>query len=508
MKYVKYGLIILVAFVVILVGMFTTAVLWPLDVAVPVKTDSPIVIKDVAIVDVKSGVVIPDQTVIIDRQRIIAIGFEADLLLPANAKIIDGNHRFLAPALWDMHTHVLKISPLMDLSLYIRYGVTNVRDMMSCPLSGDPFIACPDDQRRWTDEATAGNRVGPRVVGTTSFHANGPSILDRINGIPKFFGTETAEQARAFVRHYAGKVDAIKVYNNVSREAYLALTDEAKIQGLDVVGHRPRGVSAIEAAANQKSIEHARFILHESYPGSEGMRKVAGTSQWQEDRRSMIDEHDPKMAAAIFSAMKASGTWYVPTHLTRREDAFADDPLIRENPLLRYVHPLMKWQWLEDVDGLINEDPSPEARATYREFYRKGLELTGAAHRAGVKVLVGTDYIVAGATVHEELQQLVMAGLSPVDALRAATISSAEYFGLENEYGQVAEGMVADLILLNQNPLEDIRHTLSIEAVIFNGNLYDLDALEGISNHVQHQAKSWTVACKIIWGFLKSPVAY
>lgn len=414
----------------------------------------------------------------------------------------------LIPALWDMHTHIYKFSPLLDMPLYIGYGVTNVRDMMGCPRRDDPFIACSEDKSRWTREAVAGQLVGPRVLGHASFMANGPAVLDRLKGVPDFFATATPEQARKFVRHFAGKTDSIKVYNDIPRQAYFALVEEAKLRGMDVVGHRPRAITAIEAAENQKSIEHARFILHESFSGSAQLRELAGTSQWRENRREILDKHDPQMAQAIFAAMKRSGTWYVPTHLTRRVDAYADDPLIRDDPLLRYLHPLMKWQWMEDVNGLIQEDPSHEARQTYREFYKKGLELTGAAHRAGVKVLVGTDYIVAGATVHDELQQLVLAGLSPADALRAATLSPAEYFGLEEEYGEVAVGMAADLILMNKNPLADISNTLSIESVIFNGNLYDRDALNDISRHVQRQARSWTVACKILWRFIKNPTDY
>jgi hypothetical protein len=222
----------------------------------------------------------------------------------------------------------------------------------------------------------------------------------------------------------------------------------------------------------------------------------------------MLDEHDAQMAESIFVAMKREGTWYVPTHLTRWVDAYADDASVRDDPLLRYLHPLMKWQWLEDVDATLARDPSPEARETYREFYRKGLELTGAAHKAGVKILVGTDYIVAGAYVHRELEQLVKAGLTPAEALHAATLAPAEYFGLQDEFGVVAPGKVADLILLGANPLDDIRNTWRIEQVVFNGNLYDRDALDLISNHVQRQARSWSVACKIIWRFILSPVSY
>lgn len=490
-------------------ALFSVGVVWPLDaLPPPLPTTTALAIVGVTIVDAPAARTTPGQTVVIEQGRITAVGDVASTVVPPDATVIDGGDRFLLPALWDMHAHIYAISPLLDLPLHIAYGVTNVRDMQSCPRPDDPFIACPEDKRRWTAEVMAGERVGPRIVATTSFMANGPRTLQRVRNVPQFFGTATADEARAFVRHFAGRVEAIKVYDSIPRDAYFALVEEARRLGLDVVGHRPHAVSAIEAARHQKSLEHARFLLHEAFAGSGALRVQAGTSTWHEERRRMLDEHDPREADAIFAAMKEHGTWYVPTHLTRWVDAYAEDPVVREDPLLRYVHPLMKWQWLEDVDATLARDPSPDARATYREFYRKGLELTAAAHRSGVKVLVGTDYLVAGASVHRELEQLVHAGLTPAEALVAATLSPAEYFGLEALYGTVDVGRVADLVVLSADPLQDIRHTKRIESVIFNGRLYDRPALDRISQYVQSQARSWSVACKILWRFIRNPVSY
>jgi imidazolonepropionase-like amidohydrolase len=503
----------------LLVALFAVGVLWPERKLVSVATIAPIAIVGVSVINPAEEIRARDmasvppaerkaQTVLVSGDRIVAVGDEGTVALPPGATIVDGRGRYLLPALWDMHTHVYAVSPLLDLPLYIAYGVTNVRDMQGCPQPNDPFIACAEDKRRWSKEAMEGRRVAPRIVSTTSFMANGPGIRKRLKNVPEFFETGTPDQARAFVRHFAGRAEAIKVYDRLPREAYLALADEARRLGMDVVGHRPLAVSAIEAAQHQKSIEHARFILQESFPGSAALREVAGTPQWREDRRRMLDEHDPAMAEAIFAAMKANGTWYVPTHLTRWVDAYADDARVREDPWTRYLHPLMHWQWLEDVDATVKQDPSPAGREAYREFYRKGLELTGAAHRAGVKILVGTDYIVAGIDVHREMEQLVLAGLRPVDVLFAATVAPAEYFGLADQYGSVAAGKTADLLLLDANPLEDIRNTQRISAVIFNGNLYDREKLDRIAAHVQRRARSWSVACKVLWRFIKNPVAY
>jgi hypothetical protein len=496
--------------VVVPAALFALGVLWPLPEATPVDSHEPYAFVGVTLIDVEQGLALPDRTVLISGGRIAAVQSDGPPGLPEHTKEIEARGMFLMPALWDMHTHVLAISPLLDLPLYIAYGVTNVRDMQGCPRTGDPFIACAEDKRRWTEEARQGRRVGPRIIASTSFMANGPAMLDRLSGAPAFYGTSTPDEARAFVRHFAAQgVDAIKVYDRIPRDAYFALVAEAGELGLDVVGHRPLTVSAVEAAgAGQRSIEHARFILHETFPGSAALRSLAGTGPWQEDRRRMVDEHDPAMAEGLFAALVAHGTWYVPTHLTRWVDAYADDPVVRMDPLLRYLHPLMRWQWLEDVDATIARHPSAEERRAYLDFHEKGLELTGAAHRAGVRILAGTDYIIPGADLHRELVNLVRAGLSPPEALRTATVNPSLYFGLEHEYGSVEAGKVADLLLLHANPLLDIRNTEQIAAVVFNGNLYDRQALDALQTLVRKRARSWSVACKILWRFLRNPVSY
>lgn len=498
-------LLVLAAVMAIAVAVFAAGVLWPVDRLEAVRTREPLAITGVTVVDVRSGTLLPDRTVVVEQGRIRAIG--TTVPLPDATRVIDGRGKYLLPALWDMHAHVFAISPLLDLPLYLAFGVTNVRDMQGCPNADDPFIACPEDKRRWTREAVAGERVGPRIVASTSWMANGPGMVARLKDVPPHFDTATPDDARRFVRHFAGRVEAIKVYDGIPRDAYLALSAEASRLGIDVVGHRPRAVSAIEAAAHQKSIEHARFLLQESYRGSAELR-TRRTAPAHRDRQRMLDEHDPAMAQDVFAAMREHGTWYVPTHLTRWSDAYAEAPAVRHDPLLRFVHPLLQRQWAEDLDELLAEDPSPEARETYRRFHRKGLELTGQAHRAGVRILAGTDYLVAGADLHRELEQLAAAGLPPAAVLRAATLSPAEYFGLQATHGSIEAGKVADLVLLDANPLADVRNTQRIDAVVFNGNFYDRAALDRITRHVQRQARSWTVGCKIVWRFVKNPAAY
>lgn len=451
---------------------------------------------------------LPRRTVLIRNGMIREVVDEGTKSFPHGTHVIDGTGRYLMPSLWDMHTHVYAFSPLLDLPLYVAYGVTHVRDLQGCPAAGDPFIACADDKRRWTREVQEGKRVGPVVVETSSFMANGPGMVKRLGDVPAYFDTATPDQARAFVRHFAGKVDLIKTYDGIPLEAWRALIDESKRLGIPVVGHRPHAVGAIEAARGQRSLEHARFLLHESFDGADALRAAAGTAAWHEDRRAMVDRHDPRRAQAILDAMRDAGTYYVPTHLTRWSDAHAEQPEVQDDPALRTLHPLLRRQWREDIDELLAEDPSPAARQAYRDFYRKGLALTADAQRAGVRIMVGTDYIAPGLDVHRELEQLVLAGLTPAQALRAAITTPVEYAGLQHRNGRVAPGFAADLILLEGNPLTAIRNTRRIHTVVAGGRVYDRAMLDRIHQHVEGQAGSWTVACKILWRFLKNPVGY
>jgi imidazolonepropionase-like amidohydrolase len=490
------------------IGAFALGVVWPEPSLVPPPQQRRLVVRGVTIVDVERGALVPGRTVVIEHGRIVAVHATVPGDDQGGSQVIDGHGYFAMPALWDMHTHVYAFADLLDLPLHVAFGVTHVRDMMGCPGEHDPFIACADQKRAWTREALAGVRVAPRIVSSASFMAHGPATRRRIRNAAWYLDASTPEAARAFVRAFAPTVDEIKVYDGLPADAYRALVDEARRVGRPVVGHRPHAVDGFEAVRHQKSIEHARLLLHETFDGADALRAAAGTPAWHEDRRAMVDRHDPAKARALLEAMREAGTWYVPTHLTRWVDANAEHDDVRRHPTLRYMHPLLRMQWFEDLDALVAADPTPAGRRAHRDFHAKGLELTGQAHRLGVKVLAGTDTLVGGAALHLELEQLVAAGLSTAEVLRAATLHGAAYYGRDHEAGRIAVGHEGDLVLLRADPLQDIRHTTAIAAVVFDGRVFDDTALEAIRAHVAGQARSLTVACKVLWRFVRHPQAH
>ncbi|MCI0432156.1 MAG: amidohydrolase family protein, partial [Gemmatimonadetes bacterium] len=295
---------------------------------------------------------------------------------------------------------------------------------------------------------------------------------------PPWNAQVTEQQARELVGRFAAqRVDLIKVYYRLSPEVLGWIISEAKGHGIAVGGHLPLRMTAAQAAAaGLRSLEHARDFLFDCFPGSAEFRSTAMNQNPRiEVMGSMVDAHDAAQCEATFGTLVRNDTWYVPTHVTRRMDAFADDSAFRADPRAKFV-PADLWRgWQEDADRMVGLDPSPEGRRVVRAFYEKGLEITGRAHAAGVKIALGTDagdtYVFYGSGVHDELGELVEAGLSPAQALAAATIRAAEFLGLEADHGSVTAGKRADLVLLTANPLEDIANVRSIDSVIFGGRV-------------------------------------
>jgi hypothetical protein len=174
-------------------------------------------------------------------------------------------------------------------------------------------------------------------------------------------------------------------------------------------------------------------------------------------------------------------------------DAFADDSAYRRDARLKFIPLPSQMAWQADANGMVAADSTAAGRRAFMDFYRKGRALTNAAYRAGVPVMVGTDagdsFIFAGSSVHDELDELVAAGLSPAEALRAATLTGAEYLGRTADLGAIRPGRYADLVLLDQNPLADVGHVRRIRAVVLNGRVFERPALDSMLAAVEEAAR-------------------
>lgn len=509
----KKVLIGVAAVAVLLVLLVVGLLAWPLSAIPRDGVAGNFLIRNVAVVDVGTGTILEGQDVVVRDGRITSVGSARQSRANDSLITIDGTGRYLMPGLWDMHTHSLKSSARFMHPLFIANGVTGVRDMSGCMSEPDSFLACIDDRRGWNDALRDRNGLSPRYVLQSSFKINGGREVP--DGYPAFFRAGDAEEVRRLVSFYreAG-ADFLKTYSNLSPDAYRALADEARRQGLVLAGHRPLRVSIPDMlAAGQRSIEHPRLFLEECHPGAAAFRALQEPQQAYnaELRWKMVDEHDSARCAELISAMAASDTWWTPTLQVLQMSALAADSAFRADSRLKYIPYLLKrFMWMPDADRSAGQPEDETGRHLYATLYDMALGHVGQAHAAGVQILAGTDagdtYVFPGFGIHDELVELVRAGLSPATALRAATLDAAVFAGMDNDFGSIAVGKAGDLILLDANPLDDVRHTQRIAGLFFNGEFFDRVALDNLLGFAEGHAGSVRSNLQLLWDGVRSPL--
>jgi len=351
--------------------------------------------------------------------------------------------------------------------LFIANGITGVGDMFA-PL---PPI------KQWRAEVAAGTTIGPQIV-AAGIILDGPNPACAPCSIAV---GNAAEGRKAVLTVKEMGSDFIKVYSMLPRDAYFAIADEAKRQNMVFAGHVSEFVSAAEASdAGQKSIEHLTGVLVACSAKEEELRKenearlradgFHGDTMTLEQSRA-LDSFDAKQAAALFARFKRNGTWMCPTLSVLRAQAFIGDADFRNDLRLKYIQNFLRKQFWEDGFGFSSRTAEDNARA--RRVFQKQLEVVGMMKRAGVDFIAGTDtanpYVFPGFSLHDELALLVQAGFTPMEALQAATRDAARYLGRLDSVGTIEKGKIADLVLLDANPLAEIGNTRKINAVVVGG---------------------------------------
>jgi imidazolonepropionase-like amidohydrolase len=404
-------------------------------------------IADVTIVDVKTGALLENRDVDIRNGRIAAV-LQAPSKLTAGERVIDGRGKFLIPGLWDCHIH-LSWTTDSALPLLVALGITDVRD------TGSNFSQIEG----WRARIAAGDLVGPRIMRV------GP-ILNGKSFNQYQFVPGSVEAARGAVRllKWLG-VDEIKVHRRVPRDWYYAVLDEAKKNGLKVIGHIPMEISPAEASnAGQYMIEHTETLFEGTF--AVGLSDV----QLPGAMRAWLATDKPEQLAAIFVR---NGTWLDPTLAGYLEAPDLYDPSTPPSPLYRYV---ARSERKAFADQLKAHPISAEELKALHEHMNLLVDVTRRLHKAGVRVVTGTDAAGArlvGFSLQRELVDLVRAGLTPLEALQATTLNPAIAFGRTAGLGSVENGKLADLVLLDANPLQKIENTQKVDAVIAAGRLYD-----------------------------------
>jgi hypothetical protein len=442
------------------------------------QADAPVAFTNATVIDVTAGKPVPGMTVVVRNGRIIAVSNEG-FQPPPGSRVIDASGKYLIPGLWDMHVHAA--FPGIDsqfLPLLIANGVTGVREMFS--------------RLDWVDSARTrikrGDFPGPRIVASGHIMDGKPPIWPGSVVV-----TTAAEAKRAVDSLIKGGADFIKVYSRLSREAFFAAAAEARRKGVPFGGHVPTLVRAVEASdSGQKSIEHLTGV----FAGCETLEDrlladlaaaAASAKGWDSvgpltraKSREWLASFDPERCRSLARTFVKNGTWLVPTIAVLHSTAYLDDSTLARDPRLKYIPAQWQQGWDPKTDFRFRM-LTPQDWANRKVFYAKQLEVVTLLHREGVLFLAGTDlanpYIYPGFSLHDELASLVAAGFTPAEALRAATLNPARYLGATDSLGVIEPGKRADLVLLDANPLDDIRNTTRIAAVVAAGRLYDREAI-------------------------------
>ncbi len=439
-------------------------------------------IRGVTVID-GTGAAARRASVVIDGDRIASVR-PLDPPPGAALEVVDGTGLFLIPGLWDMHVHLTvtpdqKVSRDVVLPLFLRYGVVGVRDM-----GGDP--ARLEELKK---EIAAG-RPGPRIV------TPGPFVDGPQDASPMVMPVATEDEARAAVRALAKRrVDFVKVQGGLTLPTWRAVLDEAARAGLSVAGHVPEAVSAWDIARSpQRSIEHVSPVI----PGDAGL--LLGCSREEETLREellalsrvakekdadrtairaarktlqtrILDTFDTGKADKLAELLAKNGTTVVPTLIFGRSFAPFEAEVDPQMPL-DAIPAEMRERWQKARKAYMDAS-TPEDLALRKRMDDTSRTLVAQLHRAGVRVLAGSDALdgfdLPGFALHQELALLVSCRLTPMEALQSATRDAARFLGKESDAGTVEAGKRADLVLLSADPLTDIRNTRKIAAVWIGG---------------------------------------
>lgn len=406
--------------------------------------------------------VLEDHTVVVADGRIAAVALAGNVVLDPATRIVSGAGRFLIPGLAEMHGHLpgANSPPALTedvLFLYVANGVTTVRGMQGHP-----------SQLELRGRIAAGELIGPRLI------VGSPAMSGRI---------ETPEEAVRLVGEYVDAgFDLLKVHEGFDSETYEALAAAAREAEIPFAGHVADDVGLFASLdAGQDTVDHLDNFVEALIPGEHraGMEALRGIA-------ALSERVDRSRLPGVVEAIVASGAAVVPTMVLWESGILPTRPsgeLLAERPETRYMPGETVARWVEAVDsGLERLGAGNTARiAALRR------EILGALHEGGASVLLGTDspqiFSVPGVSIHAEAESYVAAGMTPFEVLDSGTRAVAEHVSrggrIANDFGTIVPGGRADLVLLEENPVEDIGATRQIAAVVFGGRLLLADEITG-----------------------------
>ena len=436
-------------------------------------------ILNVNVVDVETGTVKTGMDVLISRDKIHDVRKSDPDSVEAIFKL-DGTGKYLIPGLWDMHAHpddpeMWRMRPNEEgrdllMPLFVLHGVTGIRDM-----AGSLKVV-----NSWREKIAGGSLLGPTIFAAGPL-IDGPNPMwDGSIGIPS-----TKHVKRKVDSLKEAGVDFLKVYSLLPDTIYYAMSEYARSIDFPFCGHVPQTVTNLEASRSGiSSLEHLLDIPLECSSEEEIIRN--GTLDYGniKDRlgryifrnKRIVDTYDSKKAARLYKAFVSNDTWHTPTISMWYKNAWFEKEKVKDQAHFKYLPKYMREYWTPQVNDHLKfrQENFLETQQLLVDHY---IKIIGDMHKAGVRLLAGTDtganpLCWPGLGVHLEIEMFERAGLSPAEALKTATINPALYLGIEEDYGSISKGKYADMILLSENPLESISNTQKISGVVKSGSYF------------------------------------
>jgi imidazolonepropionase-like amidohydrolase len=464
-----------------------TRILIMLAIARATLSAQTLTITHATVVDVSNGALRPNQTIVVDGNRIVSVGAPASPVA-ARGQVVDAKGMYVIPGLWDMHTHAYfgwsrDFGDSYVLPLFIANGVTGIRDM------GSDL----DAVLRARSAVAAHRLVGPRMV------VSGPMLDGPKATFAASIPIATPEDGRKAVRLLKRRgSDFIKIQSGVPREAYFAIAAEAKKCGMAFDGHVPDAIRASEAmAAGQRTFEHLIGIFEASTPDEDAfLSRRYGAGKEPAANKSLaalLDRYDPAREKIIVDRLAANRVWQCPTLFWERGQWLVDVVDYLKDPDIAFTPRTWIDKKYPSSQKAILETMDTDRLEVRRRFVDHELDVVRRLHAAGVPFLAGTDTpagvdVTPGISLHLELQRFVAAGLTPLEALQTATINPARFFGRVSDHGSVLAGRLADLVILRANPLQDIANTRTIDGVVADGKYWSPIEIERLRERLKRVA--------------------
>lgn len=445
-------------------------------------------IKNISVIDPEKGM-IKDQTVIIQDGKILKVADSKSLTLSSKNNVTDGSGQYIIPGLWDAHVHFAfmeELAPSM-FDLFLAYGITSVRD------TGGKI----DFVKSYKDKSLQNPKTSPRVMIAGPLLDGMPNVYDGSTPArpPLSVGSSDIAELRKNINSLIEKdVDLLKAYEMLTPEQFEVLNKVARENGLKVTGHVPLSMDVITASnLGMNSMEHLRNIELSCASNSEELleqRKqlllqgrndpggILRSRIHNAQRANAVENYSEVKADKVLDALFENQTWQIPT--LALSTGFTERPFAKAEfqQSYKYLPRTIEQDWKSSISEVVKQTPT-DFNYEYTDWL---LNMVKKINDKDIGIMAGTDcpifYLTPGRSLHEELAVLVKAGLSPLEAIESATIRPAEYFGMEKELGNVREGMFADLLILNANPLDDIKNTTQINTVIKSGHVMNRSTLD------------------------------